>query len=106
MKILFEDKDLEELWLTGNNRKYRKYAQDKKFMQQLYHLFRDLTYAENTSKLVQYSYMDFEKLKYVENRYSVKVMNGRVERVIFRKVNTGIVIEIISLNNDHYASLR
>ncbi len=106
MKILFEDKDLEELINTGDNRKYRKYARDKKFMRQLRVLFRDLDNAENTSRLIMYSYMDFEKLKYVENRYSVKVMNGRVERVIFRKVNTGIVIEIISLNNDHYASLR
>lgn len=32
MQIVFEDTDLEELILTGNNNKYKKYTKDKCFM--------------------------------------------------------------------------
>lgn len=35
MQILFEDKDLEELIMTGYNNKYKKYTRNAKFMEAL-----------------------------------------------------------------------
>ena len=35
MKIVFEDRDLEELITTGRNRKYKKYTRNGKFMKAL-----------------------------------------------------------------------
>jgi hypothetical protein len=32
MQIIFDDKDLEELIMTGRNSKYKKYTRNKKFM--------------------------------------------------------------------------
>ena len=35
MKIVFEDRDLEELITTGRNSKYKKYTRNGKFMKAL-----------------------------------------------------------------------
>ena len=40
------------------------------------------------------------------NLSSVRVMNGRVERLLFRELEDGIEITIIELNNDHYGNKK
>lgn len=46
MKIEIEDKDLEELILTGENSKYRQLARDSKFMEALARAYRLLEVVE------------------------------------------------------------
>ncbi len=102
MQVIFEDKDLEELVATGYNHKYRKYARDKKFLDRLKWIFTTMRGVTNCSELRLYSYLDYEKMKYEDNQYSVKVMKHHIERIIFRKIKGGIIIEIIKLDDTHY----
>lgn len=105
MQVLFEDKDLEELILTGQNNKYKKYAKDARFMQALGRMYKNMTAVADTQALSIFSYLHYEKLKGV-GLSSVRVMNGRVERVIFRETENGIVITIIELNDTHYGNKK
>lgn len=101
MKIVFLDKDLESLLQGKESRKYKKYPRDTKFIQRLMRVFYDLRDAPSTDNLRQYSYLHYEKLRGAD-RSSVRVMNGRVERLIFREVDDGIEIEMLEMNTDHY----
>ena len=105
MKIAFEDKDLEELIQSGTNRKYKKYSKDTKFMQALGRMYKNMCAAADTKALSQFSYLHYEKLKGADLS-SVRVMNGRVERVLFRETENGITITIIELDNTHYGNKK
>lgn len=105
MNIIFEDKDLEELVTTGHNNKYKKYAKDSKFMQALVRDYNTMSSVSTTVILSQYSFLHYEKLKNCDLS-SVRVMNGRVERILFRETQEGLVITIIELNNTHYGNKK
>lgn len=105
MNIIFEDKDLEELVTTGHNNKYKKYARDAKFMQSLVRDYNTMSSVSSTAKLSQYSFLHYEKLKNCDLS-SVRVMNGRVERILFRETQEGLVITIIELDNTHYGNKK
>lgn len=106
MKVNISDKDLDELIQTGRNSKYKKYSKDKKFMLGLAKVYNVLTTVADTKGLEPYSFLHYEKLKYYDNLSSVRVVNGRVERLLFRELEDGIEITIIELNNDHYGNKK
>ena len=83
MKVNISDKDLDELIRTGKNSKYKKYSKDRKFMEGLARVYKVLL-----------------------NVQEVRVLNGRVERLLFRELEDGIEITIIELNNDHYGNKK
>jgi hypothetical protein len=103
--VIFEDLDLEELIFTGENRKYRIYSRDKQFMRHLVTVYNTLCSVDNTSELKIYSFLHYEKLKH-KNQSSVRVMNKKVERIIFRETEDGVVITLLELNNDHYGNKK
>ena len=106
LKITFSDEDLEELITTGKNSgKYEKLARDKKFVQRLAIVYSTMASVENTEGLKQYSFLHYEKLKHV-NQSSVRIMNNRVERLLFIENENGIEITIIELNNTHYGNKK
>lgn len=105
MNIIFEDNDLEELVTTGRNNKYKKYAKDAKFMQALVRDYNTMSAVSSTASLSQYSYLHYEKLKNCDLS-SIRVMNGRVERILFRETQEGLVITIIELDNTHYGNKK
>ena len=105
MNIIFEDKDLEELILTGKNSKYKKYSKDTRFMQALGRMYKLMLASDSTDILGMYSFLHYEKLKKV-GLSSVRVMNGKVERVLFREEKKGIVITIIEMDNTHYGNKK
>lgn len=105
MNIIFEDKDLEELILTGKNNKYKKYSKDKRFMLALGRMYKLMQASDNTTVLSTYSFLHYEKLKGLDLS-SVRVMNGKVERVLFRETDNGIVITIIDLDDTHYGNKK
>lgn len=105
MNIIFEDKDLEELILTGTNNKYKKYTRDSRFMQALGRMYKLMQTSPNTATLGMYSFLHYEKLKRI-GLSSVRVMNGKVERVLFRETEDGIVITIIELDDTHYGNKK
>ena len=102
MVITFEDKDLEELLARHGNRRYKKYTRDILFLDSLDRVFDRLSSALNTQQLRQYSYLHYEQLKGTNGLSSVRVMNGRIERLIFREIDDGIEIQMLEMNNDHY----
>lgn len=105
MNIIFEDKDLEELITTGSNNKYKKLTKDAKFMRALVRDYNTMSSASSTAILSQYSFLHYEKLKGC-GLSSIRVMNGRVERILFRETQEGLVITIIELNNTHYGNKK
>jgi plasmid maintenance system killer protein len=99
--IIFEDLDLQELIETGKNRKYKVYARDPRFMQRLVTAYNTMRSVDHTSELSNYSFLHYEKLKY-NGLSSVRVIQNRVERLIFRETDRGLVITLLELNNTHY----
>ena len=95
MEISFDDKDLEELIFTGKNRKYKKLSKDKVFMKAL------VDAVSCVKDLQPYSFLHYEVLKHI-GLSSVRIMNGRVERLLFAEYENGIRITIIELNETHY----
>ncbi len=106
MKITIQDEDLQELITTGTNSgKYKKLTRDKKFIERLANVYRIMTSVEKTSDLVPYSYLHYEKLKHI-NLSSVRIMNNRVERLLFIENEDGIEITLIELNETHYGNKK
>ncbi|MBQ8676709.1 MAG: hypothetical protein IJ528_10915 [Bacteroidaceae bacterium] len=103
--VLFDDRDLKELIETGYNRKYRNLARDKAFMRRLITVYNTLTAVETTNEYIRFSFLHYEKLKHVELS-SVRVMPGRVERILFREQDKGIVITILELDSTHYGNKK
>lgn len=101
MKIEIEDQDLEELILTGTNNKYKQLARDDRFMVALGRAYRVLEVVEKASDLKMYSFLHYEQLKGI-GKSSIRIMNGRIERLIFEENVNGLVIKILELNRDHY----
>jgi hypothetical protein len=64
-----------------------------------------MTSVEKTSDLVPYSYLHYEKLKHI-NLSSVRIMNNRVERLLFIENEDGIEITLIELNETHYGNKK
>lgn len=105
MNIIFEDKDLEELIFTGKNNKYKKYSKDSRFMAALGRIFKLMQTSPTVDMLGMYSFLHYEKLKRV-GLSSVRVMIGKVERVLFRETEDGVVITIIELDDTHYGNKK
>jgi len=106
MTVQFEDKDLEELVFTGQNRKYRKYSKDRKFMEGLARAFKIMLTVPNAKGLELYSFLHYEKLANRKFLSSIRPMNGRIERILFKETDEGVVITIIELNSDHYGNKK
>jgi len=106
MKVNISDKDLDELIRTGRNNKYKKYSKDRKFMEGLARVYKVMLNVADTNGLKPYSFLHYEKLANNLNLSSVRVLNGRVERLLFRELEDGIEITIIELNNDHYGNKK
>lgn len=101
MNVSFEDIELEKLIITHQSKKYKKYTRDKKFLWALDRVFNDLQGVAKCSDLKQLSYLHYEQLKRI-GLSSVRVMNGRVERLLFKELENGIRITIIELDETHY----
>ena len=56
---------------------------------------------KTASNLKQYSYLHYEQLKHV-GMSSVRVINGRVERLLFHELEDGIKISLIEIDETHY----
>ncbi len=107
MKIVFEDKDLEELLDTGQNRKYKKYARDPIFMINLKLVYDILKTVDSTKELRQVGRLNYKHLEYeYKGQSSIRVMYKRVERILFAEYEDGIRINILQLDNTHYGNKR
>ena len=98
MDIKFSDIDLEELINTGYNKKYKNTTVNlEPYVQKV------VPAAEG---LGHYSFLHYEKLANNVYLSSVRPVNGRVERILFKEIDGGIEILIIELNDDHYGNKK
>lgn len=101
MRVTFEDIELESLVLYHRSKKYKKYQRDSKFLAALDRVHDDLRDAEKTADLRLLSYLHYEQLKGIKMS-SVRIINGRVERLLFHELEDGIEISLIEIDDTHY----
>ena len=106
MEIVFEDTDLEELITTGRNSKYKKYTRNAKFMTALATAYNYLRMVDVASNLRAISFLHYEQLAGTNGLSSIRVVNGLVERIIFREFDGGISITVLSLDDTHYGKKK
>ena len=75
-------------------------------MEGLARAYKIMLVVEKAEGLKTYSFLHYEQLRNNLDLSSVRVVNGRVERLLFREIEEGIEITIIELNNDHYGNKR
>lgn len=107
MNIIIEDKDLEELIVTGKNNKgkYKVLARDRRFVAKLADIYNLMRAQEHVSNLRNYSFLHYEQLKHI-SMSSVRIFNNRVERLLFTETEDGIQISLIEINEDHYGNKK
>ena len=106
MTIVFDDTDLEELITTGCNSKYKKYTRNAKFMKAIATAYTYLRAVECASDLRAISFLHYEKLSGTNGLSSIRVVNGMVERILFREFEGGIRITVLCLDDTHYGSKK
>lgn len=101
------DDDLRELIIEGNNRKgkYKELARDKKFVKKLTDIYNTMRTVEHVSKLKEYSFLHYERLKHI-SKSSVRIFNNRVERLLFIETEDGIQISLIEIDKNHYGNKK
>lgn len=107
MNVLFKDKALQELYETRKTKdsRYKKLCRDKKFVDNYIGVVDLMTTVTQVEDLKQYSYLHYEKLKY-RSESSVRIENGRVERLLFTEHKDGIEVGLIEINSTHYGNKR
>jgi hypothetical protein len=51
-------------------------------------------------------FLHYEQLAGTNGMSSIRVVNGMVERILFREFNGGISITVLSLDNTHYGNKK
>ena len=105
MEVLFEDEALEELYLSGksSDKKYKKLSRDQKLVDGFRRAVDVMRSLNNVTELKNYSFLHYERLKY-RNESSVRIVNGRIERLIFIEREEGIEVLLLEIDNTHYGN--
>lgn len=109
MVIEFEDKGLQELYETGKttDRRYKKLAKDKAFVDDFIDVINIMYDVDCTSKLSDFSFLKYEKLKYnLSGLSSVRIIRNRVERLIFTEHEGGILVKLLEIDQEHYGKKK
>lgn len=106
MKIFFKEDALVELYETGKTKdsKYKKLCRNKKLVDGYIRAVSTMYSVETTDELHQYSFLHYEKLKHHQNRSSVRLVNGMIERLIFTETDEGIEVELLEIDSTHYGN--
>jgi len=109
MKVHFKDAALEEIYLTGKTKasRYKALCRNKKLVDGYLRAVKIMCDVLSTDELSMFSFLHYEKLKYqIEPRSSVRLVNGRVERLIFTESADGIEVELIKIDDTHYGNKK
>lgn len=107
MKITYKDLALKEIYETGTTKssRYKILCRDKKFISAYQDVIEIMEYAPSVKDLISLSFLHYEKLKY-RMESSVRILNGRVERLLFTETDDGLEIELIEINTTHYGKKK
>ena len=75
-------------------------------MQALATAYNYLRNAECTNDLRSISYLHYEQLSGTNGMSSIRVVNGMVERILFREFDGGIRIIVLGLDDTHYGNKK
>ena len=105
MNVIFTDNALQELYETGKTRdnRYKKLCRSKSFVEDYIAVIDLMFSVEKVTDLKTYSYLHYEKLKY-RPESSVRIDNGRVERLLFTEHEDGIEVRLIEIDTTHYGN--
>ena len=105
MNVIFTDNALQELYETGKTRdnRYKKLCRSKSFVEDYIAVIDVMFSVEKVTDLKTYSYLHYEKLKY-RPESSVRIDNGRVERLLFTEHEDGIEVRLIEIDTTHYGN--
>lgn len=64
--------------------------------------------VDSTDELKPFSFLHYEKLRYQgrEQRSSIRLANGMVERLIFTETDDGIKVELLEIDTTHYGNKK
>ena len=107
MNVIFTDKALQELYETGKTKdsRYKKLWRSKTFVEDYIGVVDVMFSVDKADDLRNYSYLHYEKLKY-RMESSVRIDNGRIERLLFTEHEDGIEIRLIEIDTTHYGNKR
>ncbi|MCD8302956.1 MAG: hypothetical protein LUC44_08080 [Prevotellaceae bacterium] len=110
MEVTFRDNALLELYETGKTKesKYKHVCRNKKLLGGYTRAVTIMKSAETTDELKKFSFLHYEKLKHQgkEQRSSLRLLNGMVERLIFTETEDGIEVELIEIDSTHYGNKK
>lgn len=105
MKVIFDDEALEELYVSGKTKdnKYKSLSKDKKLVEGFRRAVSIMYDVDKISDLKPISFLHYEKLKY-RAESSVRIVNGRIERLLFIEKEDGIEVTLIEIDRTHYGN--
>lgn len=105
MNVFFDDEALEELYMSGksSDKKYKKLSKDKKLVDGFRRAVSVMYGVKCASELKNYSFLHYEQLRY-RNESSVRIVNGRIERLLFQERADGIEVLLIEIDDTHYGN--
>ena len=101
MNIIFKEEALSELYETGKtkDKKYKQICKNKRLVDGYIRAVGIIYDVECTDELKNFSFLHYEKLRYQQKEplSSVRLVNGLVERLLFKETQDGIEVELIAL---------
>lgn len=107
MNVIFIDNALQELYETGKTKdsRYKKLCRNKSFVEDYIGVIDLMVSVAKVDELRTYSFLHYEKLKH-RPESSVRIDNGRVERLLFTEHEDGIEVRLIEIDSTHYGNKR
>lgn len=107
MNVVFIDNALQELYVTGKTKdsRYKKLCRNRGFVEDYIGVVDLMVSVDKVDDLRAYSFLHYEKLKH-RPESSVRIDNGRVERLLFTEHEDGIEIRLIEIDSNHYGNKR
>ena len=107
MNVIFIDNALQELYETGKttDSRYKKLCRNKSFVGDYIGVIDLMVSVDKVDELRTYSFLHYEKLKH-RPESSVRIDNGRVERLLFTEHEDGIEVRLIEIDSTHYGNKR
>lgn len=110
MRVTFKEDALSELYETGRtkDKKYKTVCKKKRLIDGYIRAVKIMYDVDSTDELKQFSFLHYEKLRYqgCEQRSSVRLANGMVERLIFTETDSGIEVELLEIDSTHYGNKK
>jgi plasmid maintenance system killer protein len=105
MKIIFKDNALLEIFQYRKTKdsKYKQFCRKPKLVDGYINAVKIMNTVETTESLKGISFLHYEKLKH-NNKSSIRIVNGAIERLIFTENEEGIEVELIEIDNTHYGN--